>query len=68
MGSGRWGPKPHDLLDGIDLGVVAQLRVVCITDIEDLALEREDAVVVSANHRQTRDSQSLGSINVSITC
>ena len=47
--------QPHDLFDGIDLCILRDLLVSCVSDVQELPPQREDAVAVAANNTQTAD-------------
>ena len=51
--------QAEDLLELGDLLVVHDRRVVGVAHVEQLAAQREDAVVVAADHREARDGERL---------
>ena len=54
--------QPEDLLELGDLLVRHDRRVVGVAHVEQLAAQREDAVVVAADDRQAGDGEGLGRV------
>jgi len=54
--------QPEDLLELGDLLVGHDRRVVGVAHVEQLAAQREDAVVVAADDRQAGDGEGLGRV------
>jgi len=57
--------KTHNLLNVLDLIIVHDLLVSSIADIQQLTLEWEDTVVITANNTETTHGKSLGGITLS---
>lgn len=55
--------QSHNLLDRLDLGVLQQSLAARLADVEQLASEREDTVIVAADDRETRDGERLGRVS-----
>ena len=49
--------QPHDFYNVHNLFIFHDLRMCGISHIQGFTFEREDAIVVTSNHRQTRHSQ-----------
>mmetsp|Transcript_9905 Transcript_9905/g.27630 ORF Transcript_9905/g.27630 Transcript_9905/m.27630 type:complete len:414 (+) Transcript_9905:2738-3979(+) len=56
--------QTHDLQQILDLGVACDLFEVCVPDIQHLALERKDTILVSTDDAQASDRQRLGRITL----
>lgn len=54
--------KTHDLFDGLDFGIFGQLLAVSISNVEQFASQREDAVVVSTDDTNAGHSERFSGV------
>ncbi len=55
--------QAKDFLDVLDLFVLHDLVVFCITHVQQLSSQWEDAVVVASDDTQTSDGQRFGGVS-----
>lgn len=54
--------QPENLLDMLNLRVLDNLLVPSFSNVEKFSSEREDAVIISSDHTQPRNSEGFGRI------
>lgn len=54
--------EAHDLLDGVDLGIVDDHLAAGVSDVEQLASKREDAPIITTDDAETGDGQRFGRV------
>jgi hypothetical protein len=56
--------EAHDLLDGLDLGVVDEGLATGVADVEELAAQGKDAPIVATDDAQAGDGERLGRVTL----
>jgi len=56
--------QAEDLLDGVDLLVLAQLYGSGLANVQQLTAERKDAILIATDDREARDGESLGTVSL----
>lgn len=55
--------QTHNLFDILDLGILHDLVMCCLSNIQQFTSKREHAKVVTPNYSETSLSESLGGVS-----